>query len=89
MTTFATAADLKAIEALSLVGTYVDPSSPSIQYAEAGRRFYVKCDDETNPKEVRDAGMVVIECGVAPVRPAEYLVFRVQAEVPQASQAGE
>ncbi|HRE88876.1 MAG TPA: phage tail sheath subtilisin-like domain-containing protein [Myxococcota bacterium] len=51
--------------------------------------FYVKCDDETNPKEVRDAGMVVIECGVAPVRPAEYLVFRVQAEVPQASQAGE
>lgn len=49
----------------------------------------MKCDDETNPKEVRDAGMVVIECGVAPVRPAEYLVFRVQAEVPQASQAGE
>jgi hypothetical protein len=51
--------------------------------------FYVKCDDETNPKEVRDAGLVVIECGVAPVRPAEYLVFRVQADVPQAAQSGE
>jgi hypothetical protein len=45
--------------------------------------FYVKCDDETNPKEARDAGVVVIECGVAPVRPAEYLVFRVSAEVDQ------
>jgi phage tail sheath protein FI len=50
--------------------------------------FYVKCDDETNPREVRDAGMVVIECGVSPVRPAEYLVFRVEAEVPQSSQSG-
>lgn len=51
--------------------------------------FYVKCDDETNPKETRDAGMVIIECGVAPVRPAEYLVFRVQADVPQTAQAGD
>jgi len=45
--------------------------------------FYVKCDDETNPKELRDAGVVVVECGVAPVRPAEYLVFRVSADVEQ------
>ncbi len=51
--------------------------------------YYVKCDEETNPKELRDAGIVVIECGVAPVRPAEYLVFRVQADVPQAAQSGE
>ncbi len=43
--------------------------------------FYVKCDDETNPPESRDAGTVVVECGVAPVRPAEYLVFRVSQEV--------
>lgn len=49
--------------------------------------FYAKCDDETNPKETRDAGMV-IECGILPVRPAEY---RVQgpADVPQTAQAGE
>lgn len=51
--------------------------------------FYVKCDDETNPPETRDAGMVIIECGVSPVRPAEYLVFRVQAEVPQTAQSAE
>jgi uncharacterized protein len=38
--------------------------------------FFVKCDDETNPPEVRDAGMVVAEIGVAPVKPAEFVVFK-------------
>ncbi len=40
--------------------------------------FFVKCDEETNPPEVRDAGMCVIDVGVAPVRPAEFLVFRIK-----------
>jgi phage tail sheath protein FI len=43
--------------------------------------FYVKCDYETNPLELRNAGILVVEVGVAPVRPAEYLVFRVEQEV--------
>lgn len=43
--------------------------------------FYVKCDHETNPAEMRSAGILVVEVGVAPVRPAEYIVFRVQQEV--------
>ena len=43
--------------------------------------FYVKCDEETNPPEVRDAGQVVVECGVAPVRPAEFVVFKVDSEI--------
>ena len=38
--------------------------------------FYVKCDDETNPAESIDAGMVLCEIGVAPVKPAEFVVFR-------------
>jgi phage tail sheath protein FI len=38
--------------------------------------FYVKCDDETNPAEGIDAGMVVCEIGIAPVKPAEFVVFR-------------
>jgi hypothetical protein len=38
--------------------------------------FYVKCDTETNPPEVVDAGKVVCEIGVAPVKPAEFVVFR-------------
>jgi phage tail sheath protein FI len=39
--------------------------------------FYVKCDAETNPPEVRDLGMVVVEIGVAIVRPAEFVIFRI------------
>jgi len=39
--------------------------------------FYVKCDAETNPPEVRDLGQVITEIGVAIVRPAEFVIFRV------------
>ncbi|MEN3359158.1 MAG: uncharacterized protein V7637_3140 [Mycobacteriales bacterium] len=43
--------------------------------------FYVKCDAETNPPDVVDAGYVVIEVGIAPVKPAEFVVFRI-AQLP-------
>jgi phage tail sheath protein FI len=39
--------------------------------------FFVKCDAETNPPEVIDAGQVVIVIGIAPVKPAEFIVFRI------------
>ncbi|HEY4238236.1 MAG TPA: phage tail sheath family protein [Kofleriaceae bacterium] len=39
--------------------------------------FYVKCDEETNPAEVVDAGQLVVEIGVAPVKPAEFVIFRI------------
>jgi phage tail sheath protein FI len=39
--------------------------------------FYVKCDEETNPPEVVDAGQLVIEVGLAPVKPAEFVIFRI------------
>jgi phage tail sheath protein FI len=38
--------------------------------------FYVRCDDETNPAEGIDLGQVVCEIGVAPVKPAEFVIFR-------------
>jgi phage tail sheath protein FI len=38
--------------------------------------FYVKCDRETNPAEGIDAGQVLCEVGVAPVKPAEFVIFR-------------
>jgi phage tail sheath protein FI len=40
--------------------------------------FFVKCDEELNPKEVRDLGQVITEIGVAPVTPAEFVIFRIQ-----------
>lgn len=45
--------------------------------ATPGEAFYVKCDEETNPPDVIDAGFVVIEVGIAPVKPAEFVVFRI------------
>jgi phage tail sheath protein FI len=39
--------------------------------------FYVKCDAETNPPELRDVGQVVTEIGVAVVEPAEFVIFRI------------
>jgi phage tail sheath protein FI len=39
--------------------------------------FFVKCDAETNPPELRELGQVVTEIGVAIVRPAEFVIFRI------------
>src|ERR1700716_4510524 len=39
--------------------------------------FYVKCDAETNPAEIIDAGQLVVEIGIAPVKPAEFVIFRI------------
>jgi hypothetical protein len=39
--------------------------------------FFVKCDTETNPPEVRDAGQVITEIGVAVTKPAEFVIFRI------------
>lgn len=43
----------------------------------AAEAFYVRCDETTNPPEVRDLGQVVTEIGVAVVKPAEFVVFRI------------
>lgn len=43
----------------------------------AAEAFYVKCDAETNPPELRELGQVVTEIGVSIVRPAEFVIFRI------------
>ena len=39
--------------------------------------YYVKCDEETNPPEARDAGELICEIGISPVKPAEFIVIRI------------
>jgi phage tail sheath protein FI len=39
--------------------------------------FFIKVDEENNPEEVRDAGQLIIEVGVAPVKPAEFVIIRI------------
>ncbi|MGZ4643239.1 MAG: hypothetical protein ACXVX8_14055, partial [Blastococcus sp.] len=48
----------------------------SLTGATPDAAFYVRCDAETNPVEVRDAGLVVTEIGLAPSVPAEFVVVR-------------
>ena len=45
--------------------------------ASPGQAFYVKCDAELNPPESRDMGRLIIEIGLAPVKPAEFVIFRI------------
>ncbi len=39
--------------------------------------FFVKCDAENNPAEVRDNGQLIVEIGVAPALPSEFILFEV------------
>jgi uncharacterized protein len=45
--------------------------------ATPAQAFYIKCDEETNPPESVDEGKLVVEVGIAPVKPAEFVIFRV------------
>ncbi|MFJ7063081.1 phage tail sheath family protein [Streptomyces microflavus] len=44
--------------------------------------FFVRCDEENNPPENRDAGILTIDIGIAPVKPAEFVVFRLSQYAP-------
>lgn len=43
----------------------------------AEEAFFVKCDEETNPPESIDAGRVITLVGLSPVKPAEFIIFRI------------
>jgi phage tail sheath protein FI len=53
--------------------------------ASADQAFYVKCDGETNPPESIDEGKLVVEVGLAPVKPAEFVIFRISQQKQTAS----
>jgi uncharacterized protein len=57
-----------------LMGVY---SSGALAGASPSQGFFVKVDGELNPQSVRDAGQLVVEIGVAPVKPAEFVIFRI------------
>lgn len=39
--------------------------------------FFVKCDAETNPPESVDQGQLITVVGVSPVKPAEFIIFKI------------
>jgi phage tail sheath protein FI len=56
-----------------LTGVWRDGALFGSTPAEA---FFVKVDEENNPQDVRDRGQLVIDVGIAPVKPAEFVIFR-------------
>jgi Bacteriophage tail sheath protein len=51
----------------------------------ADQAFFVKCDAETNPPQSIDEGKLVVEVGIAPVKPAEFVIFRISQQKQTAS----
>lgn len=39
--------------------------------------YYVRCDSSLNTDDVRNAGQLIVEVGLAPVKPAEFVIFRI------------
>ncbi|WP_089297366.1 phage tail sheath family protein [Actinoplanes regularis] len=39
--------------------------------------FYVLCDESNNPSTSVDEGKLIVEVGIAPVKPAEFVIFRI------------
>jgi hypothetical protein len=46
--------------------------------------FFVKCDEENNPSMTRDLGQLYVDIGIAPVKPAEFVIFRIRQYTPGA-----
>lgn len=57
-----------------LTGVWRDGALAGSSAAEA---FFVKVDAENNPPDVINAGKLIIEIGVAPVKPAEFVIIRI------------
>jgi len=55
----------KAIKALSRVGTFIDPDSPTLAYAEAGHRFHVRVTDGDLPVLKQLGREIVVEASSA------------------------
>ncbi len=49
--------------------------------ASSEEAFWVTCDDSVNSNEIREKGQLVVELGVAPFRPSEFIGIRVVQEI--------
>ena len=50
--------------------------------ASAAESFYVKCDGDINTPDTMMMGRLYVEVGVCPVRPAEFVIFRISQWAP-------
>ncbi|MGO4362938.1 phage tail sheath family protein [Terrabacter sp. RAF57] len=50
----------------------------ALQGLTAAEAFYVVCDRSTMSQDDIDNGRLIVEVGIAPVKPAEFVIFRIQ-----------
>lgn len=55
----------------------------AFQGSNPEQAFYVKCDSETTTEADRNLGIVNIEVGFAPLKPAEFVIIRIQQIAPE------
>ncbi len=56
-------------------------ASNALQGKTPEEAFYVNCSAATNPQENIDRGIVTIEIGIAPVKPAEFVQINIQQKI--------
>lgn len=56
-------------------------ASNALQGKTPEEAFYVNCSSTTNPQENIDLGIVTIEIGIAPVKPAEFVQINIQQKI--------
>ena len=61
-------------------------NSGALAGGSADEAFFVRCDASTNPNENVDSCIVTLEVGIAPVKPAEFIVFRISQKAPGAEE---
>ena len=50
----------------------------AFQGSTPDKAFFVKCDGETTTQNDRNLGIVNIEVGFAPLKPAEFVIIKIQ-----------
>lgn len=53
----------------------------ALQGASANEAYFVKCDADLNPADVRNSGQLICEIGYANKKPSEFVIFRFSHQV--------
>lgn len=57
----------------------------AFQGSTPSQAFFVKCDSETTPQDDIDSGIVNIQVGFAPLKPAEFVIVQISQKAGQSS----
>jgi phage tail sheath protein FI len=57
----------------------------ALQGATEEQAFFVRCGPDTMTADDIDSGRLICEVGIAPVKPAEFVIFRIQQKMVELS----